>query len=77
MGPGLKKSMCLLLLAYFLIAAKSVFGGNVTGDSVAGDLVFSKRIPETGFGLFNIEIEARDIFGNEIIFKDREVYVLY
>jgi poly(3-hydroxybutyrate) depolymerase len=47
------------------------------GDSVAGDLVFSKMIPEAGFGLFNIEIEARDIFGNEVIYKDREVHVLY
>ena len=47
------------------------------GDRVPGDGVYSKGIPERGFGLFNIEIAAEDVFGNEIIHIDPGEYVIY
>ena len=47
------------------------------GDRIAGDNVFSRTIPERGFGLHNIEIEAEDLYGNETFYADPSVFVLY
>ncbi len=47
------------------------------GDKVAGDNVFSRKIPERGFGLYSIEIEAADGNGNIRIDKAPQVFVLH
>jgi poly(3-hydroxybutyrate) depolymerase len=36
------------------------------GDNAERNLVFSRKIPEMGFGLYLVEIEAEDIFGNKM-----------
>ncbi len=38
--------------------------GGEAGDRIKGDLIFSKKIAEKGFGLYNITIQATDIHGN-------------
>ena len=35
------------------------------GDVAEGDAVFSKKIPELTFGLYNVTVEATDAFGNK------------
>ena len=49
----------------------------VGGDRVAGDHVFSIRIPEQKFGLYTLEIEAADINGNIRVEKDPRVFVIH
>jgi hypothetical protein len=47
------------------------------GDKVAGDNVFSIKIPEQKFGLYTLEIEAADINGNIRVEKDPRIYVIH
>ncbi len=47
------------------------------GDRVAGDHVFSIKIPEQKFGLYTLEIETADINGNIRIEKDPRIYVIH
>jgi len=47
------------------------------GDRAEADNVFSKMIPDQKFGLYNIEIEATDSFGNSMIEKESDVFVLH
>jgi hypothetical protein len=47
------------------------------GDRIAGDFVFSRKIPEQTFGLYNIAIEAADTYGNIGIDKAPGVYVIH
>jgi hypothetical protein len=47
------------------------------GDRVAGDHVFSIKIPEQKFGLYTLEIEAADINGNIRVEKDPRIYVIH
>ncbi|RLD28469.1 MAG: hypothetical protein DRI73_11555, partial [Bacteroidetes bacterium] len=47
------------------------------GDRAEADNVFSKMIPDQKFGLYNIEIEATDSFGNNMIEKESDVFVLH
>ncbi len=47
------------------------------GDRAEADNVFSKKIPDRKFGLYNIEIEATDSFGNKMVEKKSDVFVLH
>jgi S-formylglutathione hydrolase FrmB len=49
----------------------------LAGDRVAGDNVFSKKIPEQKFGLYTLEIEATDIYGNRMVEKEPQVVVIH
>ena len=49
----------------------------LNGDRAAGDHVFSTKIPERKFGLYTVEIEAGDIYGNIGSDKDPQVIVLH
>ena len=44
--------------------ALSLNNDGIDGDRIPGDYVFSVKIPEQRFGLFTVDIEAEDIFGN-------------
>jgi len=46
------------------------------GDRCETDHVYSKKIPVQGFGVFNIEIEAIDMFGNIKTEKSTDIHVL-
>ena len=39
----------------------------IAEDSIEGDNVFSKKIPEQKFGIYRVILEATDSFGNKII----------
>ena len=39
--------------------------------------IFSKKIPDQKFGLYNVEIEALDFFGNKMVEMKPDVIVLY
>ena len=47
------------------------------GDIAAADNVFSKKIPDQKFGLYTMEIEATDSFGNNMTEKCSGVYVCH
>ncbi|MBA7580398.1 hypothetical protein ES708_22289 [subsurface metagenome] len=47
------------------------------GDRAEGDNVFSKKIPDRKFGLYNVEIEAADSFTNKISSDWPGVFVLH
>ena len=47
------------------------------GDRVEADNVFSKKIPERGFGIYRVIIEATDSFGNKIIKEVEKEFVLH
>ncbi len=47
------------------------------GDRAAGDNVFSVRIPEQKFGLYTVEIEVSDTYGNMRTEKEPRVFVLH
>ncbi len=47
------------------------------GDREERDNVFSKKIPDRKFGLYNVEIEAADSFGNIMVEKISDVFVLH
>jgi hypothetical protein len=47
------------------------------GDRAAGDNVFSVRIPEQKFGLYSVEIEVSDRYGNTRTQKEPQVFVLH
>ncbi len=47
------------------------------GDRAEADNVFSKKIPDQKFGLYNVEIEAADSFGNKMVEKKSDVFVLH
>ena len=49
----------------------------INGDKAANDNVFSYKIPEQKFGLYNIEISATDSFGNLMTKKSPEIFVLH
>jgi hypothetical protein len=47
------------------------------GDRESGDFVFSKKVPDQLFGLYHIEIEARDALGNKMTEKAQGDFVLH
>jgi S-formylglutathione hydrolase FrmB len=47
------------------------------GDKTENDNVFSYKIPEQKFGLYNIEITATDTFGNVMTNKSPDIFVLH
>ncbi len=47
------------------------------GDRCGGDRVFSKKIPDQLFGLYHLEIEAVDVFGNRMEEKVPGEFVLH
>jgi hypothetical protein len=47
------------------------------GDHAPDDHLFSKRLPEQRFGLFRMEIEATDLFGNKGTDRQEPVYVFH
>ena len=47
------------------------------GDRTAGDMVFSKTIPEQKFGLYTVELETADIYGNTRVEKEPSIFVLH
>jgi hypothetical protein len=47
------------------------------GDRAPDDHLFSKRLPEQRFGLFRMEIEATDLFGNKGTDRQEPVYVFH
>ncbi len=47
------------------------------GDRVGSDLVFSQKIPDQGFGIFRVIVEAEDSFGNRTIHEAPERYVFH
>ncbi|MBE9512187.1 MAG: hypothetical protein IMY71_15055, partial [Bacteroidetes bacterium] len=47
------------------------------GDRAEADNVFSKKIPDRKFGLYNIEIKAADSFGNNMVEKKSDVFILH
>ena len=49
----------------------------VAGDRVAGDNVFSRNIREQKFGLYTLEIETADIYGNLKVEKEPHVVVIH
>ncbi len=49
----------------------------VEGDRCKGDRVFSKKIPDQLFGLYHLEIEAVDVFGNRMKEKVPGEFVLH
>ena len=49
----------------------------VAGDRTEGDLVFSRKIQAMGFGLYQVEIEAVDIFGNKMEKEWPETLILH
>ena len=49
----------------------------IDGDRIKEDNVFSKKISEQKFGLYNVEIETADFFGNKSIGKISDIFTLY
>ncbi len=49
----------------------------LAGDRVSGDNIFSRKIPEQKFGLYTLEIEAADIFGNMKLEKEPRIFVIH
>jgi poly(3-hydroxybutyrate) depolymerase len=49
----------------------------IDGDRARDDLLFSKRMPEQRFGLFLMEIDATDLFGNKSTKKQEPLYVFH
>ena len=47
------------------------------GDNIKGDNVFSLKVPEQGFGLYDAEVEAADIYGNMGVKKFSDAFVIY
>lgn len=47
------------------------------GDRAVADNVFSKKIPDQKFGLYRMEIEATDSFGNKMTEKCSDIFVLH
>ena len=47
------------------------------GDRAEGDNVYSQKIPEQKFGLYSVEIEALDSFGNRKVEKRSDAIVIY
>lgn len=47
------------------------------GDSAEGDNVFSQKITEQRFGIYRVVVEAMDSFGNKIVEKPDEDFILY
>jgi S-formylglutathione hydrolase FrmB len=47
------------------------------GDNVAGDNVFSKKIPEQKFGIYRVILEATDSFRNKITQEVPEIFVVH
>ncbi len=47
------------------------------GDRAAGDNVFSKVIPEQKYGLYTVELEVADIYGNTRVEKEPDIFVLH
>ncbi len=55
----------------------SLVDDGTDGDRVEGDRVFSKKIPDQLFGLYHLEIEAADVFGNKMREKVSGEFVLH
>lgn len=49
----------------------------IDGDRIKEDNVFSKKISEQKFGLYNVEIETADFLGNKSIGKISDIFTLY
>ena len=47
------------------------------GDRAAGDNVFSKKIPDRGFGMYKLIIEATDSFNNKATKELSSDFVLH
>ena len=47
------------------------------GDILKGDNVFSVKIPEQKFGLFTVEIETGDSFGNKSVKNFPDIFTVY
>ena len=47
------------------------------GDRAEGDHVFSRKIPDRKFGLYNVEIEAIDAFGNKMTETKPDIIVFF
>jgi len=47
------------------------------GDAVAGDNVFSMKIPDRGFGIYRLIIEATDAFNNKATVEVESDFVLH
>ncbi len=48
-----------------------------SGNQVPGDLVFSRKIEEIGFGLYQVVLEAEDIYGNKTKKEWPEIMVVH
>ena len=49
----------------------------IDGDRAAGDNVFSKKIPDRGFGIYRLIIEATDAFNNKATVEVESDFVLH
>ena len=47
------------------------------GDRVGSDLVFSQKIPDQGFGIFRVIVEAEDSHGNRTVHEVPERFVFH
>lgn len=47
------------------------------GDRIANDGMFSQKIPDQVFGIFNIILEAEDAYGNKTVHQDDGMFVLH
>ena len=47
------------------------------GDRAEGDNVYSQKIPDQKFGLYSVEIEALDSFGNRVVENRSDVIVIH
>ncbi len=54
-----------------------LFDNGMNGDRTSSDSVFGSKIKEMGFGLYKVQIEAKDIFGNKMIKDWDEVMVVH
>ena len=54
-----------------------LFDNGKDGDAFEGDNVFSCKIPEQHFFIYNVEIEAMDEFGNILVEKYPEAFILF
>lgn len=54
-----------------------LFDNGEQGDRTGSDNIFGRRIQEKGFGLYKVQIEAEDAFGNRMVEEWEEVMVLH
>jgi hypothetical protein len=54
-----------------------LFDDKTQGDQAGGDLVFSKKIEEMGFGLYMVSVKAEDVYGNAVEQEWPDVMVVH